>query len=321
MTRALVLCVLAGCAGTRTELIVVVDTDYQENEVLSRVIIDTFDERGEEIDHTEVDIGTTEMEVDIPFSFALTPRDAELMRPVWLRVSGFVMGREDVPAVSAAAITTFMPGERRLLSMFLARACHDVVCAREESCDAGACEPAVRDGASLPPAMRDMELMGAEQVGGDPGPLTRASDEGAACAGDVDCNADHVCLDAPEPPVCSQRCTEDVDCNDPLRGCALMIASEGACTTSCELLASTCPEGFRCGLVESGGRNFVHCTAPGTSTGPCAEHRDCANDYVCASGACRQICEWNGTPAACASGGCTGRLAVGLEGAMLGYCE
>ncbi len=132
-----------GCETTATELIVVVDSDLVAGTELAEVIVAT-----DGSSHAFPIDGAA----DLPLSFGVVPGPGQSERaPVRIAITG--SNADGVPIVEALSVTTFRPGQRRVLPMPLARSCVAVEdCADHEdesTCRDGECVSAVVDSSTL----------------------------------------------------------------------------------------------------------------------------------------------------------------------------
>ena len=332
----LVLAVTGAC--TPTQLVLAIESDYEPGTELNRLVVETFDESGDQIALTEIDVPLDAPAVRI--SLAVVPRNGDETRPVHVRVSGFAPGVERPPVVEASALTRFAPGEQRLLHVLLERSCASpIYCAVGQTCRAGECVSAERPLSSLPRTSSGEEFN--EGPPFDAGPALdagppRPTGQGAPCGTDLECDADHLCEAAPKARVCAQRCSENADCSE-FAACASGTGPDDRlCTTPCDVVTGLtaptrpsdgplpCPDGFGCGVITtSAARSAVNCVpAAGSMTG-CATQDECAAGFVCVASQCHAICRSPtvAMPTGCAAGTCTGSLALGAPDAgTLGYC-
>ncbi|MBN8614926.1 MAG: hypothetical protein J0L92_30280 [Deltaproteobacteria bacterium] len=145
---AFALALVAGCSFPATQLLVVVDSDYLDEE-LSTIEVRTYevDEfRASFPESVPVELRTlqvrrmSEAGVDIPFSFGVVPLRGDASRRVVIELTAFPRAGA---RVVVRAITGFVPRETRRVPMFISRNCEGVVCGVDQTCDeSGQCVPA-----------------------------------------------------------------------------------------------------------------------------------------------------------------------------------
>ncbi len=140
---------VAGCSFPATQLLVVVDSDYDDEE-LSTIEVRTYevDEfRASFPDSVPVELRTlqvrrmSEAGVEIPFSYGVVPLRGDASRRVVIELTAFP---RTGARVVVRAITGFVPRETRRVPMFISRNCEGVVCGVDDTCDeSGRCVPAM----------------------------------------------------------------------------------------------------------------------------------------------------------------------------------
>ncbi|MCC7540296.1 MAG: hypothetical protein IT379_29020 [Deltaproteobacteria bacterium] len=139
--------VLWACAVEPTEVVVVIDSDLPIPDTLGRVEMAAWSPRAEPL-RTALDLESPD---DLPRTLVLFPRTGESGR-FSLSVIGLpspdfrsVVVRRDVDAA-------FVPGQTRVLDLFLSAACAATwsTCGPGETCDAGRCRPVELDASELP---------------------------------------------------------------------------------------------------------------------------------------------------------------------------
>lgn len=135
-----------------TDLVVLVDSDYEVPTPMSRVFVEVFDPAGATI--LTYDFNPDTPGLGIPFSFGV---DA----------GGFVNERVEivVAAANQASLLTqrrvrlgFIEGRQPLLSVFLAKACESVTCSASQTCSSGSCVDIDVDVTPLPDVEPGTEL-------------------------------------------------------------------------------------------------------------------------------------------------------------------
>ncbi len=148
--RAVLIAVLllAACAPRpRTELLVVVDSDLDVPDPLSRVTLSVRLGERELGPFTEVIDPSRREARALPISLAITDRTVGAGR---LAITATASSR-DGDAVSQTALVAFVPGEGRALCLRLDAACVGRGCAPGETCAAGECLPEAVDAGALWP--------------------------------------------------------------------------------------------------------------------------------------------------------------------------
>lgn len=216
---------LAGCT-TPTQLVVVVDSDYEVGAEIDAVEVFVSSTRGRDEHRFEL------AQTGLPFSFGVLPAEGDT-EPVVVTVTG-MLGGESVARHEVH--TRFLPGRRLQLEVPLARACTDVeletTCGDTgRRCLHGACVPVEVD----PETLADAD--------GEPRSLFEGvtpPDAGvpAADAGAPDEDAGPPC----EP---GAECYAGTPCTVGRWTCA---GGERRCemVMTCEELGATCGEGGRC---------------------------------------------------------------------------
>lgn len=140
---------LSGCTGTATQLLAVVDSDYEPGEELGfvRVLVQGPDVELEDADRLEYEVVASDPELNqltVPFSFGVRPRGGDADRRARIEVTGFA-NREDfadgIALTRQTRRTGFEAGRMLELPMFLSRECEGVSCGSEQTCDRGECVP------------------------------------------------------------------------------------------------------------------------------------------------------------------------------------
>lgn len=139
--------VLAGfalsCRQPATQLVVLVDTDYEVPAQLSDLRVRIEDPDGVEIGLSDLSLnGRGESQpprFGVPLSFGIVPVGGDATRRVRITVTGLAPGGLEL--VSRRARTGFLANRSLLLPMFLLRSCEGVVCGPEMTCERGGCVP------------------------------------------------------------------------------------------------------------------------------------------------------------------------------------
>ena len=229
---ALLLGATLGCDAPATQLVVLVDTDFEVNESMAVVRATVLDDEGSPVsshefslaDDAESDPGPAR--VSMPFSFAVVPVGDDASRRVTVVVEG-LGGTGDV-LVQRVAVTGFVEEQTLALPMFLARSCRldgGLVCPEGQTCTEAGCqdqEISPEDLRAVIPG-REFEDAGTADAGTtdagdglDSGPLPDGGfDGGPECGERVACGS--------EP--C--RCPDGASC------CTLEC-SEAGCTPLCD---------------------------------------------------------------------------------------
>lgn len=116
---------LLGCKTDPTQLVVVVDTDFDVPAELALVRVIVLDGDGAEAARTDFSLDT----VSLPLSLAVVPRDQDASRRTTIIVQGFAMATDADPRVSRRAVTGFRENKSLRLDMFLAESCDRRMCA------------------------------------------------------------------------------------------------------------------------------------------------------------------------------------------------
>jgi hypothetical protein len=292
-----------GCsAAPATELVVLVRTD-PTLPTPSMIVLEIVDPDGE---HHTVDIDPADLAGTEP-TLGLRHRGGAL-GPLSVEARGLV----GTMVVLDRAVTTFVPGERRLLLLELKDACLGVPCPdAATTCRDGACVSADRPGASLP-VFTGNEI----RVDGDACVFSancffvehcvdaagggRCTSDGPSSAGEP-CTDDAECASGACPGVagfqrCAEVCSETSECS----GGEVCVAnalsgSDGACVPVDESPCTACDDARSACIVVRG------------ATAVCAMGPLCSYGSSCAVGeTCALVAESAGGQAACtASGACT----------------
>jgi hypothetical protein len=142
---------LAACTSKRTELVVLVDSDYAVPAELAKIeAIVKPTEGGEQMAHEFV-LGA------LPLSFGVVPPGGDANRKLDVLVEGVDPGGRAL--VTRHAISGFIEGKTLLLDMFLAKSCAGGGgCAAADTCTEHGCAPATIDPGTLPEVSPGAEL-------------------------------------------------------------------------------------------------------------------------------------------------------------------
>ncbi len=327
---SMLLALASSCAEeTYTQVVVVMDTDYQVPSEVDRIRARVL--KVSEDGLTEKETWSEEFPLvagdapasglySLPASFSVVPDKADLNREIVVEARALI---GDEPVVTRTVRTGFVPGQFRVLRMFLYRECADATCPDGSSCG---CPGA---GSCVTPSCVD-EYVDPEglEVTSDPGvlPPDPGIPEGCgsgltSCAGEcVDtvtdprfcggCNdpcpngmvcADSQCVDPTDCRAGSTTCEGFTYCDDAtgecLRGCA--VDEQCGSDETCDAATHECickPELVRC-PPEIG-----DCVDTNTDLAYCGDCKtSCPRNNVCSEGLCVDLgdCRFNGI-------GCTG---------------
>lgn len=298
MLRCLSVLALLGCDSPPTQLVVVVDTDFEVNEELASVAAAVLDAEGQQVSAQELalandDEAPSATRFAVPLSFGVVPVGGDASRRVTVQIDG--RAPDGTLLVQRAAITGFVEGQQLLLPMFLARSCRDVFCEPGQTCQAGACVSAAMPPATLRVIRPGEELSFDASIeppvdAGSDGSIPPDADAGLVCDEVVMC--DGTCS-ACTTSCCTLECTTS-PCSAAcatMRTCRVEAPPAGEVDVTCEANSSCeviCDTATRCN-VACGPRSqcTVRCPDTGCSlTGCLGELRECAGDVV----TCRADC-------------------------------
>jgi hypothetical protein len=136
-----------GCSSSLTELIVVVDSDLAVPGELQRVTLEVTGPSGNKaLEDAAVDLAMDGAPA-LPLTLSLTP-GSDALEPVTITA----VGTGPAGRVERTVVTGFVRGERRVVRLWLLRACLGVDCTTGETCgDDGICVDATVPPEDLPP--------------------------------------------------------------------------------------------------------------------------------------------------------------------------
>jgi hypothetical protein len=136
MKKLALLALLLGCseAAPITEALVVVDSDLRE---LRELRVRVFDDENHALSDQRLAVN----EYPLPVSFSLTPGNTGAQAPFRLAVTGSALVDDELTEiVERQVVSTFRPGVRTVVEVFLQASCREVFCSNEQSCLDGVCE-------------------------------------------------------------------------------------------------------------------------------------------------------------------------------------
>ncbi len=265
---------LAGCDSPATQLVVLVDTDFEVTGELARVHARVLDAEGREVSGHELALAATGVDAGparfhVPLSFAVVPLGGDAGRRIVVEVDGLDPGGELL--VRRRAVTGFIEHERLLLPMFLASACAGTTCEPGQTCTERGCADEVVPPGTLTVVGPGDEVRrdGGPAEGGPvceeevlcdetacrcatdcceltcPGSCTASCDRGETCLVSAEdaTSIDVACRMATECVV-DARGAEDVSVSCMLSSCAVDCTGAGACGVTCNVGAECV---VRCG--------------------------------------------------------------------------
>lgn len=330
LSLAFLLVSSSGCSeDADTHLVVVMDTDYDVPTEVDRIrarVLKVSEDGTDEVETWNQEFPVTAGNTSetgmfaLPASFSVVPEGADIDREVVVELDAAI---EDLVLVTRRARTSFVPGEFRVLRMFLYRACAEADCVEGTSCgctNGAACaNPSCVDELVDPLALEPTN---------DPGALPPSSNIPIECgSGQALCGSECVdlqtdarfcgeCLNACNTgDACvSGRCVDPDDCR----------TNPSRCTgfTYCEESAGECLRGCafndQCGRDEQCDTTSHECVCDGdlvrcpSDFGECVDitmdlafcgdcDTTCPSNNVCSAGVCVDLgdCRTNGV-------GCTG---------------
>ncbi len=154
---------VAAACQSPTQLVVVVDSDFEVPKELASVQTIVSDDAGESLGSEVFDLGT----YGLPLSFGIEGGDLS-REQIQVLIQGLTPNDELL--VDRAAIVGFVEGETRLLPIFLARQCSSTDCGEGRTCTELGCASAFVDVATLPAIEPGDELLHDAGVHPDGGP-------------------------------------------------------------------------------------------------------------------------------------------------------
>jgi hypothetical protein len=315
----------AGCTAEATQLIVLVDTDYEVPSEVARIYAMVSDAEENEISSQEfglTDNPSPDMPAlfGVPLSFGVVPMDGDPSRRVIVQVEA-----RDVDGgtrVVRRARTGFLPNRTLLLPMFLSRSCEGVMCPARQTCVDGAC----RDDAIGPETLVEIRPGQELRLDGGPRPDARVPDGAPidAPVSDAPAPSDAPSSDGSLPLSCDtamcvcdvghcdvtcmsvDRC--EVECVD--LGCTVAGASSRSLSVRCAS-AATC-------IVDATSAMDAHvdCEAGATCTVACGSASSC--NVSCAAGA---TCNVDCRSAMSCNVDCAGDSACEVDGRSASSCD
>lgn len=143
------LCLLAGCGGAPTELVIVVNSDLRTPDELSLVRAVVSDDRGTPVSLNDFRFNDPSMALVLPFSFVVVPSGENHARAVTIEL--VAQSPDRTALFTRRAETQFIADRRLRLPMFLARQCATLAssCGDGMTCAEEGCVAALNSAASL----------------------------------------------------------------------------------------------------------------------------------------------------------------------------
>jgi hypothetical protein len=272
-----------GCSSGLTELIVVVDSDLAVPGELQRVTLEVTGPSGDKaLQDAAVDLATGGAPT-LPLTLSLTPGSGAL-EPVTVTAVGTGLAG----VVERTVVTGFVRGERRVVRLWLLRACLGVECTTGETCgDGGICVDATVPPDDLPPWT-------GTPPGIDGGTIMDAAADAAIDAGtdapvgtdagcEIGCDTLDDWYDHGETSAC---CNGSVVCS----ACQEQRYREHFCSgstcsfnvTSSRIVHGGCGEDCTTRAPECGDWGDCNACPSGQQTRPCY-------DWQCSAGACQML--------------------------------
>ena len=290
------LATLLACDAPATQLVVLVDTDFEVNEELRSISAVVLDGDGQEVsahDFALADDAASPGPASfaMPLSFAVVPVGGDASRRVTVHVRG--LAADGATLVSRRAVTGFIDEEQLLLPMFLSSACRDVTCPAGQTCTERGCIDEVVPPQSLPVVRPGDELKLDGSVTDRDGGAVDAGD-GGACDETVVCSTSCTCsTDCCEMTCDSSPCSPTCENGDT---CSIVTGPDTDADVSC--MRASCDVDAR-----AGGNVTVDCMLS-TCSVDCTDAASCI--VACAAGAsCVLSCAG---AASCSFSGCTGAV-------------
>ncbi len=277
-----------GCQKDATQLVVLVNTDYQVPTELAFVVVRITDLDGNEISMNEFTLTDVVDPADptrftLPLSFGVVPVDDDASRRIVVSVDGLSPTRE--VRLTRLAITGFVSQRTLLLPMFLAKGCEGITCTEpNQTCTEQGCVSAVLEPGSLQEVLPGGELLdaGGPDATAD-GAMPNCSSDGCGCSSNRSC--DFVC----GAEACTASCQNNSTCTTSV-GSASTFTLQCANTARCEVDARmatdaqiSCGDNAMC-IVDC--RDASHCVVACTNTAECT--LQCAGSADCQISDCRE---------------------------------
>lgn len=316
-----------GCTEESSEIVVLVDTDYQIGTDMTDLRIEVLDpSRNEAYSNTlriEEDVAAGDLQTTyrIPLSFVVEAAGGDPSRLVTISVTGVVNAGtpNERLLASRTARTTFVRGERRLLAIFLSKLC-EKDCGEGLTCipegDEGRCVSIDIDPNDLPKVDPGDELDASLTDAGGDAAIDGGTDDGGIDASAADCTGSCgpqceqlECGDAMSPCVCT-ACGCDMVCaaGDCLAECKAGGTTPSACVVDARAATSinaSCKGGSDCLIVlGTGDITSVECKGAETTCSiDCSRRTSCTP--FCREGAACELTCGDGAGANCYFEGCT----------------
>jgi hypothetical protein len=252
-----------GCERDATQLVVVVNTDYDVPAELGVVEVRISDLDGREISASEFTLTDAPDPADptrfvVPFSFGIVPIDDDASRRIIVDVDGRSPAR--ALRLTRRAVTGFVSGRTLVLPMFLARTCEEVVCMEGQTCTERGCVSATVDPGGLREARPGQELLDAAMDGG-----ADATTDGSTS---IVCGTDLCTCDSGP---CSANCEAAGRCD--------VVCGAGGCvvsSTGTNFLAVECPPSAHCTVdAQTVSTTVVECREGSTCDVDCRDTPSC----------------------------------------------
>jgi hypothetical protein len=261
---------IAGCAPSATQLVVVVDTDMAIPGEIDEVRLEVTRPDGT----SEVEMRGVATRMALPLSVGVIA-DGEVLGPIDVIATGYHDGDF---VIDRTATVTLVRGETRVLSLFLLSNCRDVDCDEGETCgEGGTCRgEEIED---LPPFTGML-------------PSIDAGIDGAIAP--TDASTDTPRMDgAMTPDVPLVACSSDADCDD-----GIACTTDRCGETSCEHTGNdgACDDGNVC--TDDVCTVGVGCS-PIDNTSPCPDDVYCNGTDVCSGGVCTHPGDPCSAPTSC----------------------
>jgi len=290
----LLLCLAASCSDDVTELVVVVASDLAVPAEIDAITVKIEAPSGA-IRQTSVPLFGSGS-ITLPATLALYPT-TNVLGPVRIEGVATVGGSE---VVTRTIRTSFVPGQRRMVVLWLSRGCVGVTCSgADETCVGGGCEPIDVPSESLPPWTGVLPALGDGGVEGgmDGGPTDGGRDAGplveAICSDGADNDTDGTsdCADSDcNGRLCSARgvCVGGI-CVEPMEtNCANGADDDGDALSDCNDSDCTGRACGSSGVCVGGSCSACSVTHEDALTGDCGNGADddCDSMTDCADGDC-----------------------------------